>query len=270
MTGQCHLAVCSGRREHGVWWEPPDSSESGEHLQFCTSVFASFPRAIIWVGECSSQGTFLKLSRVPRLSLNNRTRGGVPPSQANLLVSYYLCSAFLCIEPSPIWNWILRLWFPTFTSPLVWYLQSFDSVSDHHLCWALLSLCTVLWWTVYVSFCVWTQSISCFLTWHWVVRMASLKDSVSSYLGLITSWRRRESFSPPWFLESDWWTTYSSVHAAPCPVSFGTLSLCKEADGCMWYSLTCHLERITDGHLAPSPSHRISKCRIWWKHSVWS
>lgn len=99
--------------------EPPDSSESGEHLQFCSSVFASFPRAVIWLWECSSQGAFLKLSRVPRLYLNNRTRRGVPPSRANLLVSYYLCSAFLCIEPLPIWNWILRLWFPTLH--LLWF-----------------------------------------------------------------------------------------------------------------------------------------------------
>ena len=96
--------------------------QSGEHSQTlvslviiysCASVFASFSRVIIWVWECSSQGASLKLLRLPRLSLNNQTSRGVPPSHANLLVSYYSRSTFLCIEPPPIWSWILTLWFPT-------------------------------------------------------------------------------------------------------------------------------------------------------------
>ena len=55
------------------------------------------------------------------------------------------------------------------TSALVWYLQSVNSVSDHHLHWLLLSLCSVVWWAVrHISFCFWTHFISCFLTWHCV------------------------------------------------------------------------------------------------------
>ena len=127
---------------------------------------------------------------------------------------------------------------PYLAPALAWCLQSLTQCLTYFcLYWVLLSLCTMLWWTVDIFFRLWTQSIFCFLTWHWVVRLASHKGSVSSHQGLVTSWRR-ESFSLPWFLESDWWTTSSSVHAVTCPVSFGTPVRCKEVDRCMWYSQT--------------------------------
>lgn len=113
--------MCPGRREHEVGCALPDSNE---HLQLhCIAngfavAPASYSRAITWVWEHSSQWASMKLLRVPWWSLNNWTSRGVSPSPtqdsyANFLVSCNLCSAFLCIEPSPIWSWILRLWFPT-------------------------------------------------------------------------------------------------------------------------------------------------------------
>ena len=58
-------------------------------------------------------GTFLKVIESTQIVLEYWTSRGVPPSHANLLVSYYPCSTFMCTKPPPIWSWILRLWLPT-------------------------------------------------------------------------------------------------------------------------------------------------------------
>lgn len=153
---------------------------------------------LVW--ECSSSGAFLKLLSIPRIVEQAEMYSTPQDSHANYSVSCYLCPALSHLQSQ------VKFSDPdSLTLICSGLASSFNSVSDLCLCWVLRFLCAILWWTVYISFLGWTQSISCFLTWHWVVRLTSQKDAVSSYLGLITSWRRREYVFLHWFIE---WSMY--------------------------------------------------------------
>lgn len=126
---KCNLAVYPRRKDRGYWWSLTAISESSEHC-----VFASFSRAVIWVWEFSSQGTFLKLLRILSLFLNKTSRNILYcalqfPHQ--FLSNFFFClsSLFLCVHwaisnlrvnPQSL---ILHL-----TSGLACYLQSFTSL----------------------------------------------------------------------------------------------------------------------------------------------
>lgn len=222
-----------------------------------TSVFTLFSKTVIWVWELSSHEVFLKLLRVLKLSMNNQTSMNMPMPPQGSLKNLLVCAPSLKIS--------------CVLSKCQTQVESSTQL--------LLSQHTMLWWIVYISSHVWTHSISCFLVWPWIVRLASQEDSEFSYQGYLLPGEGGNNYTSPDVCR--WWTTYSSFmlslshcHLVPWVCVRKLIDLHSAA----WRGLSGmdHWWKVGSPsgtvlrQLTPSPSYKISKSMIWWKHGVCS